>query len=194
MPDKKKPQTERERSRALSRALDARRRPVQLAAPDARMESMRELMFRPGEGRANVMASDLPLSARVMPAPGDIEREPGGRSGLIPTPPYFGDYQGSYDIEERLYGRPSGSGASAMQMVPPMEGGVARFQPELLPDYRQALRNAITYESLRPSDGRNPTARANYIAANSPEALEPFSPGERERLAAPQKRAAKKGK
>lgn len=156
--------------------------------------AMWDALLRPGEGRGTVMASDLPLTTRVEPARGELLREPGGRSGLIPAPPYTGDYDGSYDWESELFGAPMGSGASAGQIIPAYEGGVSRFMPERLPTYRQALRHAIAYESLRPSDGMDPTARANLAYADSPAGKRPFSPGERERLAAPQKRAAKKGK
>lgn len=148
-------------------------------------DAMRDAFFRPGEGRGTIMAADLPITTRVEPARGELLREPGGRSGLIPAPPYVGDYDGSYDWESELFGGPS---------VPAYEGGVSRFVPEALPGYRQRLRHAIAYESLYPSDGFDPTARANLAYADSPAGTRPFNPGERERLAAPQKRAAKKGK
>ena len=157
-------------------------------------DAMREAFFRPGEGRGTIMAADLPISTRVQPEPGQILREPGGRSGLIPTPPYVGDYDGSYDWESELYGPPTGSGASTGEVIPEYEGGVSRFMPERLPTYRQTLRHAIAYQSLYPSDGFDPTARANLDYADSPAGKRPFNPGERDRLAAPQKRAAKKGK
>lgn len=157
-------------------------------------ERMRATLGRPGEGRGNVLATDLPLSVQSQPVPGDLIRDPGLRSGLVPTPPYMGDYQGSYDLEASLYGAPMGSGASAGQRIPAYEGGVSRFMPERLPEYRQSLRHGIAYESMGPSDGKDPTARANLAYADSPAGKRPFSPGERERLAAPQKRAAKKGK
>lgn len=163
------------------------RRPANRARGSYDDEAMRAALFRPGEGRATVMASDLPITTRVQPKPGELLREPGGRSGLIPAPPYVGDYSPSYDWESDVFDRPA---------VPDYEGGVSRFRPERLPEYRQNLRHAIADESLLPSDGNDRTARANMAYADSPAGNRPFNPGERERLAAPQKRQAakKKGK